>query len=351
MTVNVDGSMARTLARTTLWPSRVAVAVVAAAFSVGLTLSGRLRYLPLLASVALIGLPHGAVDHLAAPRVRGERPSASWFARIGLLYLLLGGAYAAFWFLAPAVSVVFFIAMTWAHWGQGDLWPLVAVTNADYLRSAGQRAATLLVRGGLPMLAPLWFFPKRYRTVVDAVVGRFGVPAAALDPFFTTATRAALVGGLGALSVLALAVGFVRADDREAWAIDAGETGLLWWFFAVTPPVFAIGVYFTAWHSLRHVGRLLATDPDGRSALAAERPLAAFVRFAREAAPLTLLSLLALVGLYVAVPDPPADIGEFVGLYLVFIAVLTLPHVVVVSVMDAEQGVWGRTVGRSGARR
>jgi Brp/Blh family beta-carotene 15,15'-monooxygenase len=344
MTVDADGAVARTLARTTLWPSWGGIGVVAAVFSICLSLPDWLRYLPLLASVALIGLPHGAVDHLAIPRARGEEPTVRWFARVGALYLLVGGVYAGLWFLAPGLSVLLFIAVTWAHWGQGDLWPLLSVVGVDHLRSGPQRAAVLLVRGGLPMLVPLWFFPGRYRSVVDAIVGRFGFSAAAIDSLFDPTVRLALVGGLAALSVLAFGFGAVRAGDREAWAVDAGETALLWWFFAVVPPVFAIGVYFTVWHSLRHVGRLIATDSESRSALARGRALAAFGRFAREATPLTLLSLVALVGLYVAVPNPPGNIEGFVGLYLVFIAVLTLPHVVVVAVMDAEQRVWHSNV-------
>jgi len=332
------------LARTTMWPSRVGIGVVAAAFSIGISLPSEFRYVPLLASVALIGLPHGAVDHLAIPRARGKGASRRWFARVGFLYLLAGGAYAGLWFLAPGMSMLLFIAMTWAHWGQGDLWPLLSVAGADHLGSWVHRLGVLLVRGGLPMLVPLWFFPGRYRTVVDAIVGRFGSPGSTLDPVFQPAVRLGLVGGLAALSVLVLLAGFVRADDRATWRIDAGETALLWWFFAVVPPVFAIGVYFTVWHSLRHVGRLIATDSESRSALARGRALAAFGRFAREATPLTLLSLVALVGLYVAVPNPPGNIEGFVGLYLVFIAVLTLPHVVVVAVMDAEQRVWHSNV-------
>jgi len=46
------------------------------------------------------------------------------------------------------------------------------------------------------------------------------------------------------------------------------------------------------------------------------------------------------VGLALLVPNPPETVPEWVGLYLVFIAVVTLPHVVVVTIMDGEQGVW-----------
>jgi Brp/Blh family beta-carotene 15,15'-monooxygenase len=340
MTGETDRTAAGSLARTILWPSRGVIAVVAVAFSIGLTLPERLRYIPLIASIALVGLPHGAVDHLAIPRAKGQTPTRRSLVRVGLLYFLVGGTYAVLWFLAPGLSALLFIIMTWAHWGQGDLWPLLSVTGAGHLRSGMHRLGTVMVRGGPPMLVPLWFFPERYREVVEAIVDRFGVSGAALDPVFDPGVRAAVVGGLAALSILVVVVGLLRTDDPETWAVDAGETALLWWFFAAVPPVFAIGVYFTVWHSLRHVGRLIATDPEGRAALAAERPFTAFGRFAREATPLTLLSLVGLVGLYAAVPDPPSDVAEFIGLYLVFIAVLTMPHVIVVAAMDAEQDVW-----------
>ena len=141
-----DHATARALERTTLWPSWAGIAVVATAFSLGVTLPDRLRYLPLLASVAFIGLPHGAVDHLAVPRARDKSPTRRWFARVGLLYLLVGGAYAGLWFLAPGLSVLLFIAMTWAHWGQGDLWPLLEVVGVDHLRSLLRCADDVLAR-------------------------------------------------------------------------------------------------------------------------------------------------------------------------------------------------------------
>jgi hypothetical protein len=40
------------------------------------------------------------------------------------------------------------------------------------------------------------------------------------------------------------------------------------------------------------------------------------------------------------VPRAPTGTADLVGLYLVLIAVLTLPHVVIVTWLDREQGVW-----------
>ncbi len=53
-----------------------------------------LQYAPLVVSAVLLGLPHGAVDHLAVARTRGERPDWRAIARVFALYGVVGGAYA-----------------------------------------------------------------------------------------------------------------------------------------------------------------------------------------------------------------------------------------------------------------
>ncbi|PSP96029.1 beta-carotene 15,15'-monooxygenase, partial [Halobacteriales archaeon QS_1_68_44] len=86
----------------------------------GLSPSPTLRYLPLAASVVVLGVPHGAVDYLVPARL-GDHSLAASMALVGVLYLLVGGAYAALWFLAPLPAAFLFIAVTWFHWGQGDV--------------------------------------------------------------------------------------------------------------------------------------------------------------------------------------------------------------------------------------
>ncbi|MFC7172784.1 beta-carotene 15,15'-dioxygenase, Brp/Blh family [Haloplanus litoreus] len=147
--------------------------VVTGAAGLTATLPRWLRYLPLAASLLLFGLPHGAVDHLAPARAAGRRPTGRGMAVVGLGYLLLGGAYAMLWTVAPAASAALFVGLTWLHWGQGDLYALDAL-GSSHLDATGVRAGTLVVRGGLPMLVPLLRFPERYRQVVDAWVALFG---------------------------------------------------------------------------------------------------------------------------------------------------------------------------------
>ena len=127
---------------------------------------------------------------------------------------------------------------------------------------------------------------------------------------------------------------------RGPLLVDAGEVALLWVYFAVVPPILAVGVYFCLWHALRHVARLLLSAEDAARELAMGETTAALGRFARDAAPLTAVSLAVFAGLWLAVPNAPGDRAGYLGLYLVGIAVLTLPHVAVVTWMDLRQGVW-----------
>jgi Brp/Blh family beta-carotene 15,15'-monooxygenase len=336
----------RTLSRTVVRPSWLAlgtVAVLAAAGSaVGASLPAAVVYAPFALSVVVLGLPHGAVDHLVPGRLGGGVTvrSVLWVVAV---YLVLMALYAGAWFLAPTASFAFFVALTLFHWGQGDVYALLALDGAEHLPTTAERGLALLVRGGLPMLAPLVASPERYRAVALGVVSLFGADTAALAPAFSPTGRLAAAGGLLALSVLGVVLGGLRVRGgaaRTPWLVDAGEVALLWGFFALVPPVLAVGLYFCLWHALRHVARLLLSTESAARSLAAGDSLAALGRFARDAAPLTALSLAVFAGLALAVPNAPAERTGYLGLYLVGIAVLTLPHVAVVTWMDLRQGVW-----------
>jgi len=354
MGVTVPSGPARaTLRRAVLRPGWVVCGLLAIPALAGLSVPAPLRYLPFVVSLVVLGLPHGAVDHLAELRARGGEvdglrewlvdPAAGALRRVSLLYAVLGGLYLAAWLVAPVASFVFFILLTWFHWGQGDLYVLREFVEESHLRTPLQRALAVVVRGGLPMLVPLVGGPAEYREVATRTVGLFDPgAAAALDPVFEPTARLALGTAFGAMTLLALGLGFLRARETgtmASWRIDAVETAVLWGYFLVVGPILAIGVYFTVWHSLRHVARLVSLDRPAEQALATGDLLGPAARFARDAAPLTAVSLVILAGLYVALPTG-GDLGGVLAVYLVLLAVLTLPHVVVVTRMDRAQGVW-----------
>ncbi len=292
-----------------------------------------------------VGMAHGAVDHLVPFRAAASSLRRS-IVVVSVVYAVLGGLVVVAFFLAPVAAFVGFVLLTWAHWGQGDVAALT-VAGVDHLRTPAERVLTGFVRGGLPMGVPLVAQPAEYRLVAEWVVGLFVVDAAAasaaVDPLFADVVRFGVGGAMAAATLLSAVIGYGRVRQgasRRGWIRDVGETAVLWAWFVLAAPVFAVGVYFGAWHALRHVGRLILVDERGAAAMARGEPGAALVRFARDAAPLTLGGFLVVVAVALAVPAGVASGGDLLAVSLVAIAALTLPHVAVVAWLDAEQGVW-----------
>ena len=294
----------------------------------------------------LIGMAHGAVDHLVPLRAAPEMSLRRSIAVVSIVYAILGGAVVAAFFFAPVAAFVGFIALTWLHWGQGDVAALV-VAGVEHLPTPAERWLSLVVRGGLPMGVPLLSHPGEYRLVAEWMVGLFVVDtdtaAAAVAPVFTPETRIAVGAVMVAATVSSIGLGYARVRRgaaRRGWLRDVGEVGVLWAWFLLAAPVFAIGVYFALWHALRHVGRLVLVDRRAADAVSSGDAWGAVRRFARDAAPLTLagFSVVGLVAL--AVPSGIAALGDLLAVSLVAIAAMTLPHVVVVAWLDRRQGVW-----------
>ncbi|MDZ7745359.1 MAG: Brp/Blh family beta-carotene 15,15'-dioxygenase [Halobacteriales archaeon] len=331
-----------TVRRLTLWPGWCCCGLLALVFAFDPDVSRGIQLVPLVVSVVLVGLPHGAIDHLVPSRLAAVS-TVRGALLVGLVYLLLGVGYTLVWFLTPVVGFVSFILLTLAHWGQGDMHALVAFAGGDHLVSLSQRVLAAVVRGGFPMLVPLVAFPSEYERVAGLLVAPFAGDASALAPVFTPASRFAVGIVFTVLVAVHLGVGYWQ-QAGEGWRRDAGETVLLGAYFLTVPPLLAVGLYFCLWHALRHVGRLALTDEPSVEALATGDLWTPLRRFARQAAPLTAVALAFLGVFYWLVPEPPTTVEGVVGLYLVLIAALTLPHVAVVAWMDMRQRVWTRNV-------
>lgn len=327
-----------------LWPSWIIASVLTLLFLGEVILPLWVQYLPFVLSFVFLGLPHGAIDHLVIPRLRGERFGLNHVGIFVVGYLLLVIAYLALWFVFPAVAFALFIGITWFHWGQGDLYVLLVVMRATHLSSFAQRLLALLIRGGLPMLIPLLAFPDTYRSVAHSLVQIFQPEAIEhLSWMFSPGFRwgAGLV--FGAFIALYLSTGYIHLKlphDHRAWQIDTAEIFLLLAYFWVVPPILAVGLYFCGWHAVRHIARLLLSDSVSTAILAAGQIKPALLRFIRDATPLTFGALLILAILFFLVPHSPEDLPGIIALYLALISALTLPHIVIVSWMDKLQAIW-----------
>ncbi|WP_172582865.1 Brp/Blh family beta-carotene 15,15'-dioxygenase [Subtercola boreus] len=361
------------LARRQLFlPVGVLFACLSIVSGLGVQIPELVQLLPFAVGLIVLGLPHGALDHLVPARLAGRPATWRTIAPVVVLYGVLGAVVLGLWWAAPGLAFVFFIGLTWFHWGQGDLFVVTRWRQGAEPDPGSPRlltlqraadAATLVLRGALPMLVPLVAFPQTYLATAASAANLFapaGATPESATSSWTVVTVAALTSesgrvaiavvlGAGVLGTIILTRLQVARVDGEAagsrlhiaglraWRWESIETLVLAVFFSTVPPVLAVGLYFCLWHSLRHVVRLCLLDEALRAPLAEGRFPVAFARFTRQAAPVTLIALALLVALYALVPHPEADPTSLLGLYLVLISALTLPHVVIVALMDRVQ--------------
>jgi len=325
--------------------------------SIGLTLalpgvaaSAALQWSPWALGLFLLGVPHGAFDHRVGSELGpggGEGPAGGPRAGPGFYaaYLAAAAAVLATWWLSPIAASLGFLAVAAAHFGQGDVYWSRLSGLAGRSRSVGYRASLIAARSLVPVALPILASPDEFAGSAgsaDGLASRlFGRGEWSIPP--------SIVGpglGLVAASVavqVAWAARLARPGDgptRRLAAVEVAETLLLVATFAVVPPVLAVGVYFNAWHSLRHVARLLLIARGTREMVASGRLVPAFVEFQKRALPMTsgALALAVALGLFVGRSVLSAvDLGLVA---LIALSALTLPHVLVVAWMDARQGVW-----------
>ena len=202
---------------------------------------------------ALLGIPHGAIDHVVpwwwgsapagaqTPDAAGEtRARLRLFAvcYAGVAALALTGV-----LMTPTSMLLVFLVLSAAHFGRGEV-----VTSAE---RAGRP---------LPGAAHDWPVASAYGLVVVGLL-LWSRPVST-DPFLrplsawlADAALGSRVPGLvlvGASVVVAMAL--LLGSRRHHEAV---ELLLLCATFAIAPPLAAFGVYFGCWHAMRHTGRLL----------------------------------------------------------------------------------------------
>ncbi len=280
--------------------------------------------LPWVLSLVFIGLPHGALDHEVILRLWRPQPPPRWALGAGIAgYLFLAGIVMAGWLLAPLAVFLFFIFLTCAHWGLGDLW-WSWQRDPAYFTSPFHRAIFALWRGSLPMFLPLVVAPQLYREVAESMCRLFTDAPTDLRWIDAISFRVVVLG-----CVLFFGVCDALLANRRSGTslLNASEGCLLFAAFISLPPLPAVGFYFVFWHGWRHVLRLMRMER------------LSFSEFEWRSAPTTLAALIMLAFLGWVILRHHAD-PKFLAVYLALIATLTVPHSAVVMWMDRREKLY-----------
>ncbi len=291
--------------------------------------------IPFAASALLFGLPHGALDHLVCAKIfcPSKRPRWTCWGLIIGAYLGLSAVGLILWLGTPEWAFAAFIGLTWYHWGQGEL-EAAHRLRPDLLGNAWHRATYLLWRGSQPMLLPLAAQPDVYSQVAEACMMLFGRPDSVLPGIIRQFGPLALVAGFGLWLVEKAAAPRQVRWHRLKLMLDL----LLSALFLLGHPIFTVGIYFLCWHAPLHMERL-------RHFLADPHPLS-WVGVFGLATPLTILTLLAILGIGFFAASLEVVESKWLALYLVSLSCLTWPHAIVVTLQDTKDRVWSASEAR-----
>ncbi len=252
------------------------------------------RWIVVLAAVILLGVPHGALDtEIVRPRMRQRFGPYRWFLVFGVPYLSLSAAVLIAWRMAPLATLTAFFAVTVWHFGSEDAGP----DRGNFL--------DVVVRGALPIAAPVLLRPKGFARVFAVVTG-----TAMPEP------PAWLSGAAWVWAVLAAI--WLAHTVRNRRLRTAGEAGALVAAFALLPPLNAFALYFVCLHAPRHM-TALARNPRLAPRVASFRDVVLY------SLPVAALTFALGAGLWPLYAGPTPE--RLLALTIQGLAALTLPHV------------------------
>jgi Brp/Blh family beta-carotene 15,15'-monooxygenase len=288
----------------------------------------------------VLGVPHGALDHLLGRALLAPRWGRWWPAVLFPGYLALASSVLVAWQVAPVATLLLFLAATALHFGTGDVAtppPSTTSTRATRSRPAGAQPWVYIlevgVRGTVMLIVMAWRFPAELAQGIGWTLPAGAVTQAVLDAWVRAAAARGIAVLVPALAVVIVHCGVAAVRHRDPdRALTIAELGALSLLFACVPPIPAFVVYFCFWHSARHVLRVAATlDPfDARRGL---------VGFAWHALPLTAVTLVAMAIAWRSLATPAAPLATTTRVVFQGLSALTFPHMVITAI-SARRGAW-----------
>ncbi len=294
------------------------VALVATILVIGINLISPealdiLAPLLLFLSVVVLGIPHGAIDHIIAARIYGLQESVTGHLLFYSSYLFVMLLVGLLWLFYPLFGMIFFLIISIYHFGQADMISLLKPGSAATLFFAWCRGIMII---GLIIFA----HPEISLSVIEAAIRRQPEWFAMLNDYAEFVYPAIIL-----LYTVSAGWAVSQAKVKTGKTLFLAESLLLISLLLFAGPLVSFAVYFALWHSAGHVIEMIGF-------FKAKGEVITIGRFYVLALPFTLISLLGLVILFLI--HQAHEFGdEMVSLLFILISVLTLPHMIVVDRM------------------
>lgn len=271
----------------------------------------------LFISVVVLGIPHGAIDHIVAARVYGLNETLKGHLLFYTSYLFVMLLVGLLWLVFPIGGMVFFLMISIYHFGQADMVSLInpnSKFSALFAWSRGLLVIGIIIFGHPEVSLPI------IETAIRSEPGWFG---------FLYENARLFYFGVLFLYFISFGIIFFSGGLLVTKMRFILESMLLIALLTFTGPLVSFAIYFALWHSAGHVHEMMEYFRGKGENITVGK-------FYRLATPFTAVSLLGLLLLFF-VHQAYAFGDEMISLLFILISVLTLPHMFVVDRMFKDK--------------
>ena len=202
--------------------------------------------------VAILGVPHGGLDHWTGRRLLASRFRDSWWMMFFPGYLAVGLAVAFSWFVFPLATVLgFFLLSAW-HFGREDQHRNRMGEKSEGPCSAIVEHFSAIALGGLVIWIPALVRVEEMTWMLRMIVPANDAGAVEKIVFFTRSIAVILCP----IALVACVLQLRReVQDFNAW-VPVATAGIA----AIAPILVSFTAYFCLWHSILGLSRLRSQE-------------------------------------------------------------------------------------------
>ena len=248
------------------------------------------NYSTLISGLFLVGIPHGALDYLLID------PKKSSLVSFILKYLLIIAAYLILWWFLPSISLIIFLVFSCIHFGESEIEETGASMNST---NAFLNAFFL----GLSVLCFIIF------THIDESI-------TIIENIIELMDKSILINRWNATLISSLSTAYIFA--QSFFSRKTMHWGLLFLLFmgSQIPLIAAFGLYFTFQHSMNAWVHLKNGHSTNNTSMY------------KKALPYTVGAFLLFIIIVILYNNSLIQSDEIISLFFIFLACISLPHVI-----------------------
>lgn len=277
--------------------------LISIGYGFGIAIPYPLQYTIFLLILALMGIPHGALDHLVAKKNREIKGSSFSIQTFLILYLSRMLIFAVIWYLSPTLALCIFLIISALHFGETDLYNH---TFSAFAYGAGILIFLLLSHFNevLPILQSIPVFSRSsWWPILNLYSKNWSILAAFITIIMTLIHKSTLKYKILLVLRTILILGIVYT----------------------LPLLLSFSFYFGCWHSLRSMESI-------KKHLSQNNVLMTWTQLWKEAFPFSLIAISLIIilsyFLYTYLGISTTLMSLFIG-----VAILTAPHLSIMSEM------------------